>query len=66
MHQGIELGVTATPVKEVTLRWSGAYSKHKYVHYREKGEVFDGNEMMVHLTGCIMPKCGTGPRQLKD
>ena len=45
LHQGIELGVTATPFKEVTVRWSGAYSKHKYVHYREKGESFDGNEM---------------------
>lgn len=44
-HRGIELGVSATPARQLTVRFSGAYSKHKYVHYREKGEVFDGNEM---------------------
>lgn len=45
LHQGIELGVTVTPIQEVTVRLSGAYSKHMYVEYREKGESFDGNEM---------------------
>jgi iron complex outermembrane recepter protein len=45
MHQGIELGMNATPLKEVTVRWSGAYSKHKFVEYSEKGETYDGNEM---------------------
>lgn len=44
-HEGIELGITATPAREVSIRWSGAYSKHKFVEYREKGETFDGNEM---------------------
>lgn len=45
MHQGVEVGVSATPLKELTIRWSGAYSKHKFVEYREKGETYDGNEM---------------------
>ena len=45
LHQGIELGVTAIPLQEVTVRLSGAYSRHKYVEYREKGETFDGNDM---------------------
>jgi outer membrane receptor protein involved in Fe transport len=44
-HEGVELGITANPVKDISIRWSGAYSKHKFVHYREKGETFDGNEM---------------------
>lgn len=45
MHEGVELGVNVTPVKEVTIRWSGAYSKHKFVEYHEKGDIYDGNEM---------------------
>jgi outer membrane receptor protein involved in Fe transport len=45
MHQGIELGVSASPLKDVTIRWGGAYSKHKFVEYREKGETYNGNEM---------------------
>ena len=45
LHQGVELGITATPVKQVTVRWSGAYSKHKFVQFNEKGESYNGNEM---------------------
>ena len=45
MHEGVELGLHATPLKELTIRWSGAYSRHKFVEYREKGERYDGNEM---------------------
>ena len=45
MHQGVEVGVSAAPLKELTIRWSGAYSKHKFVEYHEKGEIYDGNEM---------------------
>ena len=44
-HEGVELGITANPVKEISIRWSGAYSKHRFVEYHEKGESFDGNEM---------------------
>jgi outer membrane receptor protein involved in Fe transport len=44
-HEGVELGLNATPSKDVTIRWSGAYSKHKFVQYHEKGETYDGNEM---------------------
>lgn len=45
MHQGVEVGVSAAPLKELTISWSGAYSKHKFVEYHEKGEIYDGNEM---------------------
>ena len=45
LHQGVELGITATPVKQVTVRWSGAFSKHKFIQYYEKGENYNGNEM---------------------
>lgn len=44
-HKGIEFGLTATPVKTITFRWSGAYSRHKFTEYVEKGENFSGNDM---------------------
>jgi outer membrane receptor protein involved in Fe transport len=45
MHRGIEAGVNATPVKDLSLRFSGAYSKHEFVDYVEKGLAYNGNEM---------------------
>ena len=44
-HKGIELGINASPVKDVTIRFSGAYSKHEFVRYIEKGLSYNGNEM---------------------
>ena len=45
LHRGIELGVNAKPMKEISVRLSGAYSKHEFVNYAEKGSRYDGNEM---------------------
>jgi iron complex outermembrane recepter protein len=45
LHKGIELGINATPIKQVSFRFSGAYSRHRYVEYREKGENYEDNEM---------------------
>jgi outer membrane receptor protein involved in Fe transport len=45
LHRGIELGLNAKPIKEVSIRVSGAYSKHEFVQYVEKGTAYDGNEM---------------------
>jgi iron complex outermembrane recepter protein len=45
LHKGIELGVSAIPVKDVTLRFSGAYSRHEFTNFNEKGVKYDGNEM---------------------
>jgi len=45
LHQGIEVGLNATPMKDVSFRLSGAYSKHEFVNYVEKGTSFNGNEM---------------------
>ncbi|ANE50865.1 hypothetical protein SY85_10475 [Flavisolibacter tropicus] len=45
LHQGIELGVNATPIKDLSFRFSGAYSKHEFVEYVEKGVKYNGNEM---------------------
>jgi len=45
LHQGIELGVNATFVKDLSFRLSGAYSKHRFVDYVEKGINYNGNEM---------------------
>jgi iron complex outermembrane receptor protein len=45
LHRGIELGLNVKPVKEVNIRVSGAYSKHEFVKYVEKGNDYNGNEM---------------------
>lgn len=44
-HQGIELAITAFPAKTLSARFSGAYSKHRFVNFVEKGETYDGKEM---------------------
>jgi outer membrane receptor protein involved in Fe transport len=45
LHRGIEIGLNATPTKEISFRVSGAYSKHEFVDYLEKGLKYNGNEM---------------------
>ncbi|WP_121356873.1 TonB-dependent receptor [Flavisolibacter nicotianae] len=45
LHRGIEAGLNATPIKDVSFRLSGAYSKHEFVDYVEKGVSYNGNEM---------------------
>lgn len=44
-HKGIEFGLNASPVKEITVRFSGAYSIHKFDAFVEKGNNYNGNEM---------------------
>lgn len=44
-HKGIELGLNASPLKDVTFRFSGAYSIHRFVDFIEKGNNYNGNEM---------------------
>jgi iron complex outermembrane receptor protein len=44
-HKGIEFGLNASPLKDVTVRFSGAYSQHKFVDFIEKGNNYNGNEM---------------------
>jgi outer membrane receptor protein involved in Fe transport len=44
-HEGIELGLNTTPVKDLSFRLSGAYSHHEFVQYVEKGVSYNGNEM---------------------
>ena len=44
-HKGIEFGLNATPIHDVTVRVSGARSKHVFAEYAERGLKFDGNEM---------------------
>ncbi|HTL10239.1 MAG TPA: TonB-dependent receptor [Chitinophagaceae bacterium] len=45
LHRGIEFGLNASPIKDISLRVSGAYSKHEFVSYVEKGAKYDGNDM---------------------
>jgi iron complex outermembrane receptor protein len=44
-HHGIELGIKATPVKSVDIRFSAAYSEHHFVDFIEKTVSYNGNEM---------------------
>ena len=44
-HKGIEFGLNANPLKDVTLRFSGAYSEHRFINFVEKGSNYNGNEM---------------------
>ena len=37
--------MNATPVKDISFRLSGAYSKHEFVDYVEKGVKYNGNQM---------------------
>jgi len=45
LHRGIEAGLNAKPVRDISFRVSGAYSKHTFVDYLEKGIGYNGNEM---------------------
>lgn len=44
-HRGVEFGINANPVKDVTFRFSGAYSKHTFIDYTEKGISYNHNQM---------------------
>ncbi len=44
-HRGIELNVKYHPVKSITIRMSGSYSKHKYINYVLQGKDYSGNIM---------------------
>ncbi|WP_243751676.1 TonB-dependent receptor [Niastella caeni] len=44
-HTGIEYGITYRPVSSLSLRFSGANSKHSFVQYLEKGIAYDNNEL---------------------
>jgi len=44
-HRGIEFGMNITPVKDVTVRFSGAYSVHRFIDFAEKGQDYSRNEM---------------------
>lgn len=44
-HRGIELGVHAVPLKDLSLRLSGAWSEHRFTNYVEKGFSYNGNDM---------------------
>ncbi|MFL5811764.1 MAG: TonB-dependent receptor [Flavisolibacter sp.] len=45
LHRGIEFGVNASPLKDLSFRFTGAYSKHEFVEYIEKGSNYNGNQM---------------------
>lgn len=45
LHRGIELGVNAAPAKDVSFRFSGAYSDHEFTEYEERGIKYSGNKM---------------------
>ena len=44
-HRGIEAGVNANPLKDVSIRFSGAYSEHRFTEFVEKGISYNGKQM---------------------
>ena len=44
-HKGVEFSLDAAPVKDVSVRVSGAYSEHRFTEFVEKGNNYNGNEM---------------------
>ncbi len=44
-HNGIEMGINASPLKDLTIRFAGAYSEHRFTRFIEKGNNYNGNEM---------------------
>ena len=44
-HKGIEMGVNAMPLKDITFRFGGAYSQHRFTEFVEKGNNYNGLEM---------------------
>ena len=44
-HRGVEFGINVNPVKDITLRFSGANSKHTFIDYTEKGISYSNNQM---------------------
>jgi outer membrane receptor protein involved in Fe transport len=44
-HKGIELGLNAAPLKDISIRFSGAFSIHRFEVFIEKGNDYTGNEM---------------------
>ncbi len=45
LHKGIEAGVNSTIGKELSFRFSGAYSRHRFLEFIEKGTSYNGNDM---------------------
>jgi outer membrane receptor protein involved in Fe transport len=45
LHKGVEAGLNANITKDVSFRMSGAYSKHRFVQFVEKGNNYNGFEM---------------------
>jgi iron complex outermembrane recepter protein len=44
-HKGIEIGVNSKPLRDIDIRLSGAFSKHRFVQFVEKGSSYNDNEM---------------------
>ncbi|UYQ93508.1 TonB-dependent receptor [Chitinophaga horti] len=44
-HTGVELNLRYNLTKTLMLRIGGTYAEHKFVHFQEKGLVYDGNNM---------------------
>jgi outer membrane receptor protein involved in Fe transport len=45
LHRGIEVGLNANLLNDISFRVSGAFSKHEFVDYIEKGVTYNNNEM---------------------
>lgn len=44
-HRGIEMGLNSNPLPTISIRFSAAFSKHRFTEFAEKGISYNGNEM---------------------
>lgn len=44
-HRGIEIGITLKPIRDISIRFSGAWSQHRFIDFVEKGVSYNNNEM---------------------
>lgn len=65
LHMGIEAGLNANILNDLSFRISGAFSKHEFVDFIEKGVSYNGNEMSNAPKWIYNAECWYRPSYLK-
>lgn len=65
LHRGIEYGISYSPLKDISIRFSGANAQHLFVDYVEQGNNYSGNSMPQAPAWLLNTEITYRPRQLK-
>ena len=65
LHRGIEAALNANFLKDLSFRISGAFSKHEFVEFVEKGVSYNGNEMSNAPNWIYNAECWYKPSYIK-